>query len=133
MSAYLYEDDGLPEGFKFPQAFLDLMARPEIPYYEPWWFITKFPEEAKGWIEMLRESYPSRVLIPFAKYDCYDDVACFDGTDLSGDPVVHIVHYGASEGWERNGTFRNFDEWLEEALEDMKEWKTSRGPEARIE
>lgn len=123
---YLLSDEELPEGFRYPASFVRTVSSVPAPYFAPWWFLAEHPDLSREWLEMVREEYPSRVLIPFAKYDVYDDIACFDGTDCSGDPIVHFVHFAASPGWEGRGNVPNFDAWLEVAKRDSEEWRAER-------
>jgi hypothetical protein len=122
----LLTDEELPEGFRYAAAFLQMMSHPEPADPDPWWCLVDTPERPRKWLKMAREDYPSRVLIPFAKYESYEEAACFDGTDRSGDPKVHIVHFGASPGQEHAGSFANFDAWLDQAKRDAAEWKAER-------
>lgn len=124
--AYLFQDEEVPAGFRFPDAFIHMMSLAEIPHYEPWWFLLEFPDTAREWLHMLRESFPGRTLIPFAKYDIYPEVACFDGTDLSGNPAVLYVNADAPPGQELGGQVANFAEWLEVAKEEAAEWLAQR-------
>lgn len=126
MAGYVFEDVELPPGFALPPSFFKIMATNPIPYYEPWWFLTEFPNDARYWFCRFARDYPERVLIPFAKFGVDEDLACFDGTDISGDPVVHLVHAGASPGWEDRGKVANFDAWIELAKEKSAEWKAER-------
>lgn len=113
MGLYFYAPKQLPEGFRFPQAFLDFVAQEPIPDVMPWWFVCTMEQTlADFWLAEIRRQYPSRALVPFAKYDTSDDVACFDARTPADDPVVHIVHTFASSGWEDRGQFANFAAWL---------------------
>lgn len=129
MAAYLFEDDDLPEGFRFPASFLRLMAATPIPYYQPWWFLTAYRDEAREWLQALREDYPSRVLIPFAKYGSEAEIACFDGADLSGNPVVCYVGADMKPGQEDHGRAADFDAWLQDAKLEFQEFQRVPGTE----
>lgn len=126
MIAYLFQDADVPAGFRFPEAFVDLVSQEETPYHEPWWFLSEFPDSARKWLSMLRESFPDRSLIPFAKNDIYPEVACFDGTDHSGDPIVYYVNADAPSGREIGGKVKNFAEWLDRTKEESAEWRAQR-------
>jgi hypothetical protein len=102
-----------------------MMSLSEIPHFEPWWFLMEFEGEAREWLDALREDFPEHSLIPFAKYSVYAEVACFDGTDLSGDPAVVFVDLEALPGVV-GGRLANFDEWLEIAKEEAAEWAEER-------
>ena len=123
MQFYLYDHEK-PEGFVYPKSFLKEIGQDPVFHWEPWQYLGKFKElEINLWHE-LRRLYPDRLLIPFAKVLYEDDIACFDGNDHSGDPIVHYVHSYASPGWEDRGNVKNFDIWLEEAKKRHYEWKT---------
>lgn len=123
MKPYLFEDNQLPEKFSFPDSYLNLVSQEEIPYLEPWWFISEFKEDADFWFEEIAKQYPTRKLIPFAKAGSSDDIACFDGSDISGNPKVFYVHTFASPGWEDRGYEENFDAWLEKAKAESAQYK----------
>jgi hypothetical protein len=84
----------------------------ELSDIEPWWWLAPHKESAIYWIETLREQFPERVLVPFAKHGGSDDVACFDGSDTSDEPRVLYIHAFCSPGWELRGEVGSFKEWL---------------------
>ena len=53
--------------------------------------------------------------------DC-DDVACFDVQKQAEKPSVVIIHDFASSGWEMRSEFEDFEQWLDTAKADAKEW-----------
>lgn len=118
---YFYENR-LSNGFKFPKSFLDFVDKDEIPYLEPWYFLCKFKKNADFWLDEAKKQYPNRNLIPFSKDENTDDVSCFDGDDISGNPTVYFVHFFASEGWEDRGSVTNFEEWLKMIQEASKKY-----------
>jgi hypothetical protein len=77
-------------------------------------------------VRTLQEQFPYRTLVPFAKTGASDDVACFDGTDTSGDPKVLLIHTFCSPGWEDRGSVDNFDEWLKAVEEKSRQFKLER-------
>lgn len=84
------------------------------------------PGTSDAWIKTLREAYPDRSLVPFAKYSYTDDIACFEADSASSDPVVHYIHAFTTPGWEDRGHVKNFSEWLHLAILDAKDDKNSR-------
>ncbi len=102
MTHHVFDSKLLPKGFKFPKSFSQLMRDPTATRIGPWWFLHRYPESANFWLEELREEYPSRSLVPFAKFSVFDDIACFNGADTSGDPKIYYAFEGASPG----GTLR---------------------------
>ena len=79
-----------------------------------------YPGTSDAWLKLLRRSYPARQLIPFAKYDYTDDIACFDASLLSENPSVYYIHMFATPGWENRGNVIDFNAWLQAALEDAR-------------
>lgn len=146
---FLYTLPILPDGFVFPQAFENMIlgdAWPQLgpwivfphpfesmilssawPQLEPWTFYAADMPRALRRYGFMLERFQEGPLIPFA---CIDDAtgwfndgyivdACFDGTDLSGDPVVRIFDSSKPKKtpWE-NYCYPNFLAWLEDAKRD---------------
>ena len=112
----LLREDELPTGFTYPKAFLRAVER-GLTHLEPWWVFDgdNLRSRARG----LRERYPERALVPFARRQDNDDVACWEAGQ--GEQVF-IVHDFASPGWERRRVYPNFYAWLRQAVEDMIEY-----------
>ncbi len=123
MKPYLFDEKLLAGNFSFPQSYVELVSQENIPYLEPWWFLSEYKEDADFWMDEIAKQYPSRKLVPFAKAGSSDDVACFDGSDTSGNPKVFYVHTFASSGWEDHGDVENFDVWLEKTKAESIEYK----------
>jgi hypothetical protein len=106
----------LPRGMVYPLAFERLVER-QLTNFEPWWIFdaSLARERMKG----LAERYPGTLLVPFAKREDNDDVACFDARQPG---KVVILHDFSSDGWERRVEFASFYDWLRRALEDMIEF-----------
>lgn len=79
-----------------PVEFMNFAQSAERLDLKPWWLMCDFPSFADFWIGQLKKQYPDRVLVPFAKLEDTDDLACFDGADLSTDPRVVYIHAFAS-------------------------------------
>ena len=120
----------LPNDFKFPQAYVDLVAK-ELPDIDPWWWLAPHKDSEIYWARTLREQFPSRLLVPFAKHGGSDDVACFDGSDTSSDPKVLYIHAFCSPGWEHRGEANNFTEWLRKAQIEAAEFKADDNEDKR--
>lgn len=110
-----------PPGFELPTKLLEIVGD-ELEDLEPWFFLGYVKQGAQRWKTILAEQFPERVLVPFAKHDSSDDVFCFDGTDLSVDPPVVIIHSFTTPGWEFRGQWKNFAAWWEEAQEQHEAW-----------
>lgn len=74
-------------------------------------------EQLKARNHGLRERYPQRHLVPFARRQDNDDLACWEIAP-DGTRVV-IVHDFAASGWERRTEFEGFNDWLRQAVEDL--------------
>ena len=95
--------------------------------FDVWYILDKesFFERYKG----LKERYPTRMLIPFARRGDCDDVACFE---VNKPDKVEIIHDFASAGFEQRKEYSNFWEWLKSAIDKMiefneEEFKYKRG------
>lgn len=126
MERYLFAEQDLSEGFRFPQSFITVISEEPIIDLEPWWFFCEFRELADQWLKEVKKQYPHRELVPFAKVSDSDDIACFDGGDISGNPKIYYVHAYASSGWEDRGLANDFDEWLKNAQEESARYKEER-------
>lgn len=102
--------------FKFPDAFMKTVELNLIDF-DVWYILDKesFFERYKG----LKERYPTRMLIPFARRDDCDDVACFE---VNKPDKVEIIHDFASVGFEQRKEYSNFWEWLKSAIDKMIEF-----------
>lgn len=123
MNELLLSDDLLPIGFKYPGSYINTQYS-HVLDEEPWGYFHQMLQHRFYWIN---KRYPERTLVPFARRYDNDDVACFDGTDTSGDPRVIIIHDWASPGWENRVEFNNFLEWLECAREEAEIWRSMSG------
>ncbi|WP_085657122.1 hypothetical protein [Pseudomonas sp. B11(2017)] len=110
--------------FAFPESFMDVIsATPEVDI-EPWWFIVFEDGNVDYWYHALKKLYPKRDLVPFAKFNANDDIACFDGNDNCHNPQVFIIHTFASEGWELHNTYKNFNTWFRHAIDEHAAWSS---------
>lgn len=116
---YLFEDGFLPTRFKFPESYLNLVQK-DLPDIEPWAWLSPYREWSVSWMKILQEQFPYRALVPFAKSNGSDDIACFDGSDTSGNPKILFIHAFCSPGWEDRGGVDSFDEWLRSMMEESK-------------
>ncbi len=106
-----------PTGFKYPKAYVDFVVS-DFPNLEPWhFFYSKLDYRFLG----LKERYPSKELVPFARRQDNDDIACFDAK--TNDGRVLIIHDFASPGWEERLSLDNFEAWLDLAKAEANEWK----------
>lgn len=105
----------LPGGCEYPRN-LGRVIDLGLTNFDIWWII-----EGKllhGLYTTVQKLYPARTLIPFAKRQDNDDIACFDLD--SG--RISVIHAFASPGWEQRDegrVFDTFEDWLRQALDDM--------------
>lgn len=104
----------LPEGFQYPGEFIRVVEL-GLTDLEPW--IILEGDQLRDRVRGLRTRFPARVLVPFARRQDNDDVACWEPS--AGDGVVVIVHDFAKPGWEERGQFGSFYGWLRQAFEDL--------------
>lgn len=118
MNSILPAKEKLPPNFFYPAEF-ERTIRLGIVELEPWYIL--FGDLVMENLEGLRQRYPDRNLMPFARRQDNDDIACWDIDDF---PKVLVVHDFASPGWEGRAKFSDFYEWLRSALEDYIEFDT---------
>jgi hypothetical protein len=102
----------LPDGFIYPRPLVR-MAELGLLDLEPWEIMEGMSLRAR--FAGMRQRYPQRTLVPFARRQDNDDVACFD---LDRDKVT-IIHDFASSGWEDRAEFTDFRAWLHQAIDDL--------------
>jgi hypothetical protein len=116
---HLYPSDKLPLGFKYPDGLTHFATTGNYPDIYPWWFIDA--NSKAGELSYSNRIKENQVLIPFAKVDDdRNDIACFEGTDTSGNPKV-VMRVLDDSG--REYSYRNFEEWLKAAEVDANRWK----------
>jgi hypothetical protein len=106
-------NDGLPE---MPGALRRLIER-QLTRLEPWWVFDEL--RARERKEGLAARYPGTSLVPFARREDNDDVACFD---LDNPGIVVVLHDFAKDAWDRRRVYDDFYAWLRQAVEDMIEF-----------
>lgn len=100
----------------YPKQYTTLLDL-ELINLRPWKILSI--QKGIDYSEDLKKRYPNRNLIPFAiRTDC-DDVACWDLAKESDREKIYIIHDFASDGWEQQGEYKNFQEWFNSAIEDM--------------
>lgn len=102
-----------PDWFNYPLAFMRVVNQ-NLVDLTPWYIMDGqlVLERMQG----LKDRYPNRDLVPFARRDDNDDVACFEKG--KGDLVV-VIHDFASPGYEQKTVFPTFWEWFKYAIDEM--------------
>ncbi|MDR0991134.1 MAG: hypothetical protein LBL92_07230 [Propionibacteriaceae bacterium] len=111
----LLRSEELPNKFVYAEEFLRVVTL-RLTSLEPWWIMQG--RELRERYNGLRTRYPSYVLVPFARRQDNDDVACWD-VPLG---KIIIVHDFASSGWERRKEFPDFYSWFRQAIDDLIEF-----------
>lgn len=102
--------------FKYPDSFLKAIEL-NLLNFDLWYIMDE--EGVIDRLKGLKERYPDRKLIPFARRGDNDDIACFE---LDKGERVQIVNDFASVGYEQRKECNDFWEWLEEAIKEMIEY-----------
>ncbi len=99
--------------FQYPSSFIKVVELGLIDF-EFWYLMSK--EQVTVRINGLIKRYPNRQLIPFARRDDNDDIACFE---VGKDYRVQIIHDFASEGYEQRGEYNSFWDWIKAAIDEL--------------
>ena len=91
----------LPDGFSYPPEFVRVVEL-GLTNLEPWWIMSGGPLRDRH--AGLARRYPQRVLVPFARRQDNDDVACWD---VLGRTLV-VVHDFAAPGSEDRDQYPDF-------------------------
>lgn len=108
----------LPVGFCYPPEF-ERIIRMGILELEPWFILNG--EQLKQCFISLTKQYPHRKLIPFARRQDNDDIACWD---IAYSNSVFVIHEFASIEWEERDKFNTFYDWFKSAVIDFIEFDT---------
>jgi hypothetical protein len=112
----LLTENERPVGFSYPRQFTRVVEL-GLTDLEPWYLLEgKLLREA---LAGLAARYPDRKLVPFARRQDNDDVACWQ---VGVNEEVFVIHDFASPGWEQRGQFSDFYHWLRRAIEDLIEF-----------
>jgi hypothetical protein len=106
----------LPKGFSYPRQF-EHIVKLGLLDLEPWYVLQGgvLRDTRAG----LALRYTERELVPFARRQDNDDIACWQ---VSEPGKVFVIHDFASAGWEQRATFSSFYDWLRQAVEDLIEF-----------
>lgn len=113
----LLRPEELPSGFSYPDDFMRIVEHGLVDL-EPWWILAG--DEARTRARGLSERFPQRTLVPFARRQDNDDVACFEMDGAYG-PVV-IIHDFATPGWEQHASHDSAYGWLQRAIAEFAEF-----------
>ncbi len=112
----LLSNKELPAWFEYPTEY-KLLIEQNLLDFDPWIILNN--DRIKIRLEGVKKRYPNRYLIPFARREDNDDLACFEK-----DKGVVIIHDFASEGFEGGKDSMEFWNWLRKVVEDMIEYNS---------
>ena len=107
----------LPEWFDYPQEFLRIVDQ-NLLDFDPW--IILQGERLRTRFQGMKERFPSRELVPFARREDNDDVACWE---KGNSERVVIIHDFSSSGYEQKESFSSFWNWFRNIIEEMIEYE----------
>jgi hypothetical protein len=113
---YLLTEKEWPQDFSYPRQFKRVVEL-GLTDLEPWYLLEGKP--LRDTMAGLAERYPERKLVPFARRQDNDDVACWQ---VGANDEVFVIHDFASPGWEQRGQFASFYDWLRHAVDDFIEF-----------
>lgn len=99
--------------FQYPNEFIKLKKLGLVDF-EYWYFFND--ETLQIRLKGLSERYPNRELVPFARRDDCDDIACFENGKGNS---VQIIHDYSSEGYEQVKEYNDFWAWFKDAINEM--------------
>lgn len=110
----------LPKNFRYPEVYIDYTNNLEVGNgrildLEPWHFYYS-QKSLTFHFNGLKDRYPHRVIVPFARRRDTDDVACFEAETPSDNPAVINIHDWAGPGYEGRRRCKDFSEWLDIVL-----------------
>jgi len=105
--------------YKYPESY-EKIVELGLVNFNIWFLMEK--EQATSIYNGMKERYPNRNLIPFAKRADNDDTACFE---IGKGNKVQLIHDFTSEGFEQRKEFNDFWEWVESAINEMIDYNRS--------
>ena len=101
--------------FEYPEEFARIVDL-NLVNFEMWYLLN--PEQVRRRVKGLQQRYPHRKLIPFARRDDCDDIACFE---VGKEDRIQIIHDFSTPGYEQRKEYADFWAWLRDAFEEMIE------------
>jgi hypothetical protein len=112
----ILQNNELPDWFEYPSEFKVLIEQ-NLLDFDPWIILTD--DRLRTRFEGVKKRYPKRNLVPFARREDNDDLACFE----KGKSVV-VIHDFASEGYEGGKESIEFWDWLRKVVEEMIDYNS---------
>lgn len=117
----LINQNDLPEKFRYPDAIYKLIEC-GLTNFDVWYFLDS--NSATIRLNGLRQRYPNRNLVPFARRGDCDDIACFE---VGQGGKVYVIHDFASVGYEQREQFISIWDWLRYAVNIMIDYEIMEG------
>lgn len=134
MTEYFYDSPILPHRFKLPQDYIDFSISGTSQDLCPWMILSVDMATSLYYFGSMLLKFPNTSLVPFAlisdESGIYNDgwvvLACFDGENFSGNPMVRIYDYSTPQisSWQ-NRSYDNFLDWLEADKKEAADYKLS--------
>jgi hypothetical protein len=116
----VYPAELLPDGFSYPVEYLEFVSSQQTPLY-PWWLIDA--ESKAGRLMHSITVGSGKPLVPFAKTDLHDDIACFEAeADIPNPKIVMICSTP-----DRSYGFRDFASWRSHAEKEAADFRAGTG------
>jgi hypothetical protein len=114
--SFFLPNERLPQWFKYPDEFIKIVDL-GIVNLKPWYIMEgdTLVQKTIG----INQRFPKLELVPFAKRDDNDDVACWSKNNPS---QVVVVHDFSEDGWENVETYGIFWDWFKTAVDAMIEF-----------
>ena len=109
----LYNISVIYSNYVYPAEFIKIVEL-NLVDFDMWYLMNS--EQVDIRIKGLKSRYPSRNLIPFARRDDNDDIACFE---VGKGNSVQIIHDFADEGFEQRKVYEFFWDWFRDAIDEM--------------
>lgn len=109
----LYNISAIYSNYVYPAEFIKIVEL-NLVDFDMWYLMNS--EQVDIRIKGLKSRYPSRNLIPFARRDDSDDIACFE---VEKGNSVQIIHDFAGEGFEQRKEYKCFWDWFRDAIDEM--------------
>ncbi|MDO7930377.1 hypothetical protein Q6A51_26770 [Pseudomonas sp. KFB-139] len=134
MKNFLYDLPILPDGFEFPEEYLNFILAGDALDVEPWGFLSNDMGRSLFYYSSMLLKFPGRGLVPFAiiqdESGLYNDgwvvLACFERNKVGGFSVL-IYDYSrpSLSPWD-NISYSGFSDWLIAAIEESSRYKAER-------
>jgi hypothetical protein len=112
---YLWPAEDRPNWLVYPKELVDLVRSGRVSLIP--WHLSKFEVDAQHAARL--KSRLGRDLVPFAYRQDREDLACFE---KGKGQAVMIIHDNTAPGYEDEGSYPSFGDWLRAAEAEAAEW-----------